>query len=369
MNARPMTDAQISRALRAHLPEAAAPGLRERVSEAAETTAQLRSFPSFLGALNDADPVSRRGSLLIAAALLVALAFASAAAVGALRLLQRDPILELSLEPPAEVMPTVRPSFGPSPSPRPTPTPILWTEARLEEDWPAPVRSEPAGGAIARPILLNIVPVDAESCCKLVELGREFDLTNDTGSDVISWIDIEVLSLCARSCLELWLPGPPPNVDPTEQWIAYGVVVDDDGDGVADRRIGVDNVPVTPGSAREHRTWITDLHTGRTVSVTGDSYGLGDFTFEGTSYPGVNTEQPNGGPSCPGDSAQFNFAGGDIAGGGTFSRLPGTFYAWASVIAGGRVVATDYAPDNGWLQPSSKAPPSAPDPEDPCPAG
>ena len=103
MNARPLTDAQISQALRAHLPDAAAPGLRERVFDAAETTAQLRSFPSFLGALSDADPAGRRRSLLIAAALLVALAFASAAAVGALRMLQRDPVDELSLEPPADL--------------------------------------------------------------------------------------------------------------------------------------------------------------------------------------------------------------------------------------------------------------------------
>ena len=72
MNARPLTDAQISRALRAHVPEAAAPGLRERVSHATQTTAQLRSFPSVLGALSDADPVARRRSLLIAAALVVA---------------------------------------------------------------------------------------------------------------------------------------------------------------------------------------------------------------------------------------------------------------------------------------------------------
>ena len=92
MNARPLTDAQISQALRAHLPEQAAAGLRERVIDAAETTAQLRSFPSFLGALSDADPVGRRRNLLIAAALLVALAFASAAAVGALRLLAAGPV-------------------------------------------------------------------------------------------------------------------------------------------------------------------------------------------------------------------------------------------------------------------------------------
>ena len=98
-----MTDGQISQALRAHLPEAAAAGLRERVFDGAETTAQLRSFPSFLGALSDADPVGRRRSLLIAGALLVALAVASATAVGAWRLLQQDPIDKLSLEPPADV--------------------------------------------------------------------------------------------------------------------------------------------------------------------------------------------------------------------------------------------------------------------------
>ena len=105
------------------------------------------------------------------------------------------------------------------------------------------------------------------------------------------------------------------------------------------------------------------------MTQIGDAYGLGDFTFEATTYPGVNTEPPNGGPSCPGASAHFRFAGGDIAGGGTFSRLPKTFYAWASVIVGGRVTATDYTPDTGWLKPSAKAPPTAPDPDDPCPAG
>src|SRR5687767_9262618 len=29
--------------------------------------------------------------------------------------------------------------------------------------------------------------------------------------------------------------------------------------------------------------------------------------------------------------------------------VPGRFYVWASVIEDGRVVATDYAPDIGWL--------------------
>ncbi len=103
MNGRPLTDDQISQALRAHLPARAQAGLRERVLDAVEATGQPRALPSFLGALSEADPVARRRSLLIAAALLIALAFASAAAVGALPVLQRDPVDELSLEPPTDL--------------------------------------------------------------------------------------------------------------------------------------------------------------------------------------------------------------------------------------------------------------------------
>ena len=366
MNGRLVTDAQISQALRVHVPERAQAGLRERTLDEINRTRQRGVFgPSRIG--------SRFGPALGAAAAVVVIA------IGGVLVMERSqppiggpsPTIGPSSSPSeaAVAVPTPTPTAAPTPTPAPTPIPLPWTQASLKEDWPAPVRPEPAGSPIVRPLLLNIVPFDAESCCKLVELGRDFDLTNDTGLDVVSWVDIEVLSLCSASCLDLWLPGPPPNVDPSEQWIAYGLVTDDDGDGVGDRRIGVDNVPLTAGSAREHRTWITDLHTGQTVMEIGDSYGLGGFTFEGTTYPSVNAEQPNGGPSCPGASAQFHFAGGDIAGGGTFSRLPGRFYAWASVIVGGRVTATDYTPDTGWLKPSSKAPPTAPDPDDRCPAG
>ena len=103
MNGRPLTDVRISQALRAHLPARAGAVLRERILEATETTAQQRALPWFIGGLSDADSVARRRSLLIAAALLVALALASAAAVGALRLLERGPIHELNLEPPADL--------------------------------------------------------------------------------------------------------------------------------------------------------------------------------------------------------------------------------------------------------------------------
>ena len=152
MNARPLTDAQISQALRAHLPEAAAAGLRERVFEAAETTSQLRALPSFLGALSDADPVSRRRSLLIAAALLVALAVASAAAVGAWRLIQQDPVDKLSLEPPADVPAFVLSSY--ERLPQLPPVALTWhdsdsTKGRIYVDQSGAVRFDQFASADA----------------------------------------------------------------------------------------------------------------------------------------------------------------------------------------------------------------------------
>jgi hypothetical protein len=111
MNAPRLTDAQIAQALRAHVPERAQAGLRDRVLEAAGSTVQQRALPSFLGGFGDADPTARRRVLLVAAALLIALAFASAAAVGALRLLQRDDIQDLSLQPPTDVRAFVLSSY------------------------------------------------------------------------------------------------------------------------------------------------------------------------------------------------------------------------------------------------------------------
>ncbi len=124
---------------------------------------------------------------------------------------------------------------------------------------------------------------------------------------------------------------------PSEQWIAYGVVVDDDGDGVPDRRFGVDNSQVAAsGEDPQRRQWITDLHTGRTLLE--DDFGE---TFFDTFYP----------PGAYGvDGARLSF-GGDATGGGKIGGLPERFYAWAAVIENGRVVATDYAPDVGWLDP------------------
>jgi hypothetical protein len=571
MNGRPLTDAQLSRALRAHLPEAATPGLRERVFDAVETTGQLRSFPSLLGALTEADPVARRRSMLIAAALLLAVAVASAAAVGAWHLLQRDPNDELSLEPPADVpafvlssyerLPQLPPvaltwrdsdstkgriyvdrsgavrfdrftsaeaaepasymilspdhrisgmapvesepvwveqgheaigedprvflrtvlsadegpgcemerdpsdvgndtvaggwqyvglenvagrpthhvacagdlwidietrlilrtqgpavddagqpipveftevteiAFGeqpaalfeppagvtrmsaedysayicardlpneiapgisdcpsteepeatPPPDTSPTPMhteradtsncavpssdpsepigPLAWTPASLNADWPAQVRPEPAGGGSVQPMPIQY-----------------FDPMGDTGSDLVPCVDIRWVTADASE-VRLKLDSSQPAVDPAERWIAYGVVTDDDRDGVPDWRYGIDNVPFgnadASGDPSPRRWWRTDLHTGRTYAGGmggGDADWLGaDFK---STYPRDSDEAAflfSGAMNTPQGSSPWGF------------ELDTPFYTWASVIVDGRVVATDFAPDGGWL--------------------
>lgn len=582
MNASRMTDDQISEALRAHVPERAQAGLRDRVVAAAGTTTQERSLPSFLGALSEADPVSRRRSLLIAAALLVALAVASASAVGALRLLQRDPLDEL--KPPADVpafvlssyeqLPQLPPlamtwqdsdgsdkgrvyidrsgavrfdrftsaeatepasytfmsgsrisgmapvesqdvwvepgheSFGddprvflrtilgaaegpgcemerdpdaagsgtaatgwryvgdeyvtgrpthhvacvgehaldidlwldietrlilrtrapltddagqpipgqfggrevtqiafgeqpaalfeppsgvahmsseaymaylctrpvltdeevglgvrdcPSPpeaeaSPEPTPTPALTerpdpndcavpspgpseptgplarTQESLEEDWPAPVRPEPAGGASVQPM----PPI-------------YIDPSVDTGSDAHACVDIRDLQVGIYEVAINLVSNTPPVVDPTQRWIAYGVVIDTDRDGVPDWRYGIDNLPRTAGDEGGHRrAWRTDLHTGRTERLNGPGYEDVSETYFDSGYP----TGESGGHAWFGFGRSADTPNGHVTEG---TELDMPLYAWASVIQNGRVVATDYAPDVGWLLPSPGA--------------
>jgi hypothetical protein len=287
-----------------------------------------------------------RGITLLAAAALLLVGGALAAGSGILRLPSVVPpvpapsVVAVATTSPDATSPSPNMLASPTPVPSATPAPITWTVASLKEDWPAPVRAEPAGAAIVLPILLMVVDGQVESA------GQHADGSWDTGSDVFPWVDIHEVGFCQgqTACIRITLvSNHPPVVDPAEQWIAYGVVVDDDGDGVADRRFGVDNSQVTaPGEDPQRRQWITDLHTGRTLLE--DDFGE---TFFDTFYP----------PGAYGvDGARLSF-GGDATGGGKIGGLPERYYAWASVIENGRVVATDYAPDAGWLAPSADAKP------------
>jgi len=284
---------------------------------------------------------SRGMTLFAAAAALLLLGGALAAGSGLLR--------QPTIVPPAPSLgPLAIASVSPSPrklataSPSPTAVPITWTQASLQEDWPAPVRTEPAG----RPLV--------------VPLRKNADVTDPTGdTGLVSLPSADITSAVCSQIGVMWnfAAGFPDGVDPRQQWFAFGLVVDTDGDGVADWRYGEDNAPVgtprfgdnggeMPGDPAYERWWRTDLHTGRT------EWNVGDGLF---NVPGAFWGWHEGSSS---GHAHWRF-GSDVTNSPANNKSPGfegelpkkQFYFWASMIQDGRVVATDYAPDAGWVTP------------------
>lgn len=212
---------------------------------------------------------------------------------------------------------------------------LTWTPSSLDQDWPVPIRAEPVGDAVVTPIVQ-------------ADLGQHTDPVGDIGPTAPLWRDIETVRLRGGTpsntrhgviwAVDVDLAGdiPLPVADPRERWIAYGLVLDTNGDGVPDVRVGMDNMPATVEIG--HRAWRTELDTGRTMSATGAPYGLVGDRYVDTFFPGEET----------GNVAEFNV--------GLRPEEPTfRFYAWASLIEDGRVVATDYAPDVGWLEPAPEA--------------
>jgi hypothetical protein len=166
------------------------------------------------------------------------------------------------------------------------------------------------------------------------------DSSGDTASDAFPCVDIRWV-VADTSEVSLELDSGQPVVDPADAWIAYGVVTDDDRDGVPDWRYGIDNIPADAAEkGPPNRGWRTNLHTGQTEA--GPEHG-DPVWWNGGGFKAGYPRRSN---------ASFRF--GDIvetttgpAGWGFELNMP--FYAWASVIVNGRVVATDYAPDSGWL--------------------
>lgn len=108
--------------------------------------------------------------------------------------------------------------------------------------------------------------------------------------------------------------------------IARGLVLDTTDDGVADYVIGIDN-DAPPG---DHHVWITNLATGKTDEQIGPPYG----------YP-IEFSHPDPG------SVHLMFLNGQPP--EDFDRATVRFYAWTSVTRDGEVIASDYAPDTGWM--------------------
>src|SRR5690349_25080645 len=110
-----------------------------------------------------------RGMTLLAAALLLV---SGALAAGSVL---RRPVVVPPVPAPslAAVAPSPEASASPTPMPTPTNPPIVWTQASLRQDWPAPVRLEPPGAASVAPMPPTYI-----------------DPFSDTGSDAVPYVDI-----------------------------------------------------------------------------------------------------------------------------------------------------------------------------------
>jgi hypothetical protein len=198
----------------------------------------------------------------------------------------------------------IEPATTPAGSPSPSADPIAWSPASALQDWPAPVRVEPVGDPIVVPLA-----------------GAYTDPSGDIASSEVPWVDIRSVTRSGCNlCVDYAADPPQMPTGSNEPWTAYGLVLDTDRDGVADVRYGMDGIQ---GS----RVWRTDLHSGRT-EIQDEQTWLCDCLIPGMFLAGgrahILVAKENSGP----------------------------FYVWASVIRDGRVVATDYAPDTGWLGPN-----------------
>ncbi|WP_431473408.1 hypothetical protein [Ornithinimicrobium sp. W1665] len=128
------------------------------------------------------------------------------------------------------------------------------------------------------------------------------------------------------------LAGLPTDVGSVpEREVEYGVVVDRDGDLVADCEFGISTVTEGQG---QFRVWAVRLADGRIDEHVAPP-SMGPFEFfhplEGLE-PQMYFQFGNPVPEC-------------------YSASQGMyFYTWAATLEDGEVVAVDYAPDAAWLE-------------------
>ena len=205
----------------------------------------------------------------------------------------------------------------------PTPTPTERTSASATWEPPEPLR----------PASSRVVELDHDN------FGNALDW-RDPRETAIAEIDIDSVAegqdFHGGSSWRFHLAARPP-LDPAARVIAYGIVVDGDGDHRADCQIGINND--APGNSGFH-VWVTNLRTHETEVQDGAPYGM-PVEFAHPAERGSREFAPE---------LQFGFLRGlkhpapcDPFG------YSSTFYAWSSVTEAGQVVARDYAPDAAWL--------------------
>lgn len=164
----------------------------------------------------------------------------------------------------------------------------------------------------------------------------------DGADAAVGWIDIRRVYAYARPEYRLVLQDPPPlasSLDPTRRVMEHGVVVDSDGDRVADCRIGISTDAPTPG---DFRVWVTDLRAGTTVEQIGPPYGIPIDFF----HPAERED-----PTVESMSRTISlFFLGATPGARCELGTGASFYAYAVVMDRGRDPEWDFAPDAAWLR-------------------
>lgn len=232
---------------------------------------------------------------------------------------------------------------------------VAWTVAatdprpdgqRLPEQELGPTRSETVPGPSAwrwtdppRPRTRQMVVAESQ------EIGSAISVTHEDGLDAQrAWVEIEVVSATRdprwddRWSWTLELGEAPPRavaLDPRRS-VAYGLVVDGDGDLEADCMIGLDDDAPILG---DHRAWVTDVATGDTDVRNHPPYG----------FP-IEFLHPNE------VAARSVFDEPTVLFAVLRGRAPceefgpwASFYAWASDAVDGRRTTWDFAPDDAWL--------------------
>jgi hypothetical protein len=212
-------------------------------------------------------------------------------------------------------------------------------------EWTGPLRSDaqtvPSSAPMQRVEWTGPLRSDAQTVPSSARPGQD-------GRDAaVEWVDIVAARSVGFRRWELELAGNPPKastLDPTQQVIEYGVVVDAGGDGIADCLIGINNDAPKRG---DYRVWVTNLTTGVTVEQVGAPYGH-PIDFD---HPDVRdlSKLPSllGRLMNPPREMRFFFLTG--SGPCVLGAGDQRFYAWASLTESGQVTAWDYAPDDGWL--------------------
>jgi hypothetical protein len=172
--------------------------------------------------------------------------------------------------------------------------------------------------------------------------AEEDHVWNDTADTAFSGVDIEKVRRPSYRRLEwhLELRGSPPpaaTLDPERQVVEYGLVVDGDGDLVADCQIGISSNASTAG---DYRVWVTNLRTGVSENRIGPPYGV---PFDFTHPDEAASEDPP--PQIP--TMKFYFLYESPTPCDQFGESA-NFYAWASMTDNGRVTR-DFAPNAAWL--------------------